>query len=43
MSEASVRVLVSQSGGRVIKALPDHQGPPGWESRKYYCVRDNDA
>ena len=43
MSEASVRVLVSQSGGRVIKALPDHQGPPGWESRKYYCVRESGA
>jgi SAM-dependent methyltransferase len=40
ISEASVQALVRQSGGRVVKALPDHQGPPGWESRKYYCMRE---
>jgi SAM-dependent methyltransferase len=43
ISEASVQALVRESGGKVLKALPDHQGPPGWQSRKYYCVRESGA
>jgi SAM-dependent methyltransferase len=39
ISERDVRALVAESGGEVILALPDREGPPGWESRKYFCLR----
>jgi len=37
--EASVRRLVEQSGGTVALVERDLNGPPGWESRKYFCIR----
>ena len=39
ISEPHIRALVSQCGGTVVHALPDDNGPPGWESRKYFCIR----
>jgi SAM-dependent methyltransferase len=37
--EASVKELVQQSGGTVAFVESDRNGPPGWESRQYFCVR----
>jgi ubiquinone/menaquinone biosynthesis C-methylase UbiE len=39
MSEKRVAGVVEQSGGTVLKVNDDKHGPPGWQSRKYYCVR----
>ena len=37
--EAEVKMLVEQSGGSVMFVDSDMNGPSGWESRKYFCVR----
>ncbi len=40
VAEKRVRDLVEQSGGSVRFAESDHSGPPGWQSRKYFCTRN---
>ena len=37
--EDEVRDLVHRSGGSVKLVKSDDCGPPGWESRKYFCTR----
>jgi SAM-dependent methyltransferase len=37
--EAEVAGLVESSGGLVVLTESNQEGPPGWESRKYFCVR----
>jgi len=39
MSETKVLHLVSEAGGEVLFVEGNQNGPPGWQSRKYYCVR----
>jgi SAM-dependent methyltransferase len=39
MPEKTVRAMVEQAGGSVALAEPDQNGPPGWESRKYFCLK----
>lgn len=39
MTEKTVRAIVDQAKGFVALAEPDRSGPPGWESRKYFCLR----
>jgi ubiquinone/menaquinone biosynthesis C-methylase UbiE len=33
--------LVEASGGDVLHVEDNQNGPPGWQSRKYFCVRRN--
>lgn len=39
MPEEKVRNLVEQSGGSVTFVESNQAGPPGWQSRKYFCTR----
>ena len=39
MSEKKVVQVVADSGGEVLRVEDNQSGPPGWQSRKYYCVR----
>ena len=39
MSEKKVVHLVEESGGKVLCVEDNQNGPPGWQSRKYFCVR----
>jgi hypothetical protein len=38
--ENKVRDLVEQSGGSIRLVESDRSGPPGWQSRKYFCTRN---
>jgi len=40
VAEKRVKDLVEQSGGSVRLAKSDRSGPPGWQSRKYFCTRN---
>jgi SAM-dependent methyltransferase len=40
MPENEVTDLVEQSGGSVRLVESDDGGPPGWQSRKYFCTRN---
>jgi SAM-dependent methyltransferase len=42
ISEHGVRRLVSNSGGAVALVESDNGGPPGWKSRRYFCLRTAD-
>lgn len=37
--EAEVSALVAASGGTVLQATKNHDGPLGWDGRKYWCIR----
>jgi ubiquinone/menaquinone biosynthesis C-methylase UbiE len=37
--EKAVRAMVEQAQGSVAAAEVDQNGPPGWESRKYFCLK----
>ena len=39
MAETKVIQLVKESGGEVLRVEDNQNGPPGWQSRKYFCVR----
>lgn len=39
MAETKVIHLVKESGGEVLRVEDNRNGPPGWQSRKYFCVR----
>ena len=39
MAERKVIHLVKESGGEVLCVEDNQNGPPGWQSRKYFCVR----
>lgn len=39
MPEKKVVRLVEESGGSVLSAENDHNGPPLWQSRRYFCFR----
>jgi len=39
MAETKVIHLVKESGGAVLRVEDNQSGPPGWQSRKYFCVR----
>jgi ubiquinone/menaquinone biosynthesis C-methylase UbiE len=39
IEEKTVKAIVEQAHGWVALAEPDQSGPPGWESRKYFCLR----
>jgi SAM-dependent methyltransferase len=39
MAEKKVVHLVKDSGGEVLRIEDNQDGPPGWQSRKYFCVR----
>ena len=43
MPENQVGDLVEQSGGSVRFVETDSCGPPGWQSRKYFCTRNSAA
>jgi len=32
-----VAQIVNGASGEILLAEPDSSGPPGWESRKYFC------
>ena len=42
MSEDQVRSVVEAAGGEVLAADPNRHGPPGWDSRRYFCIRKAD-
>jgi|ERR1051325_6330826 SAM-dependent methyltransferase len=39
LAERQVCALVEKAGGTVLLVEPDDNGPPGWESRRYFCMR----
>lgn len=39
MAETKVIHLVEESGGAVLCVEDNQNGPPGWQSRKYFCMR----
>ena len=39
MPEKKVIQLVERSGGSVLSVESDQNGPDGWQSRKYFCIR----
>ena len=39
MSQSKVVDLVEKSGGEVLSVEDNQNGPPGWQSRKYFCMR----
>ncbi len=39
MSEKKVVQLIKEAGGEVLCVEDNQNGPPGWQSRKYYCRR----
>lgn len=39
MESKKVIRLVEESGGSVLRVENNQDGPPGWQSRKYFCIR----
>jgi len=39
MAETKVIHLVKEAGGDVLCVEDNQNGPPGWQSRKYFCMR----
>jgi len=39
MAEKKVVDLVEESGGAILSVEENQNGPPGWQSRKYFCIR----
>jgi ubiquinone/menaquinone biosynthesis C-methylase UbiE len=39
MREEKIVRIVKDSGGEVLCVEDNQNGPPGWQSRKYFCVR----
>jgi ubiquinone/menaquinone biosynthesis C-methylase UbiE len=39
MSQKKVVDLVEKSGGAILSVEDNQNGPPGWQSRKYFCMR----
>lgn len=39
MKESKVIKLVQEAGGRVLAVEDNHEGPDGWQSRRYFCLR----
>ena len=39
MAEKKVVDLVEESGGAILRVEENQNGPPGWQSRKYFCIR----
>ena len=37
--ENKVIKFIEESGGAVLRVEDNQNGPPGWQSRKYFCVR----
>jgi ubiquinone/menaquinone biosynthesis C-methylase UbiE len=37
--EAKVIRFVEESGGKVLRVEDNQLGPPGWQSRRYFCIR----
>jgi predicted ATP-grasp superfamily ATP-dependent carboligase len=41
MPERRVRTLVEQSNASIAFVESDRCGPPGWQSLKYFCIRQS--
>ena len=39
MAQQKVVDLVEESGGAILSVEDNQNGPPGWQSRKYFCMR----
>jgi SAM-dependent methyltransferase len=39
MPENKVIKFIEESGGVVLRVEDNQNGPPGWQSRKYFCIR----